>query len=120
MSMDGYPNTRIVVHNLKGSWPNGITIDFTTRRMFWTDSKLQVIESSNLDGSDRRQVIAPSRQRPHAITVFEDHIYWTDRQQIRIYKANKFTGKNRTKLISGTVSMTGLEMYHPLRQPKGK
>ena len=117
--MDGDPNTRVVLHNLTGSWPNGITIDFTARRIFWTDARRKVIESSNLDGSDRRLVIRIQQQHPFSITVFKDIIYWADWKNQAIFKANKFTGENKTMIVRELKTLTGLEIYDPLRQPKG-
>lgn len=119
ISMDGDPNTRVVLHNLTGSWPNGITIDFTTRRIFWTDARFKVIESSNLNGSDRRLVIRIPRQHPFSIAVFKDFIYWADWRSRAIFKANKFTGGNKTVIVRELKTLTGLEIFDPLRQPKG-
>lgn len=119
MSMDGDLSTRSVLHNLTGSWPNGLSIDFTMFRLYWTDAKLRVVETSKLDGSDRRQVLFLPDQHPFSISVFEDHVYWSDWTSEAIYKANKFTGKSRTQVISQAASMMGVEIYHPLRQPNG-
>ena len=119
MSMDGDFSTRAILHNLTGSWPNGLSIDFTLFRIYWTDAKLKVIESSRLDGSDRRQILYLPAQHPFSITVFEDFMYWSDWTSEAIYKANKFTGKGRTQIISQAYSMMGVEIYHPLRQPNG-
>ena len=118
--MDGDPNTRVVLHNVTGGWPNGISIDFTIRRIFWADARLKVIESSNLDGSDRRRVVHLPTQHPFSVTVFEDFIYWSDWQSDAIFKANKFTGNGVTKIVHQVYSIMGVEIYHPLRQPAGK
>ena len=118
--MDGDPSTRVVLHNLTGGWPNGITIDFTTRRVFWTDARRKVIESSSLDGSDRRQVVHLQSQHPFSVTVFEDFVYWSDWQNDAIFKTNKFTGNGTTRIVHGLYSIMGVEIYHALRQPAGK
>ena len=118
--MDGDLSTRVVLHNLTGGWPNGISIDFTIWRIFWADARLKVIESSNLDGSDRRKVVYLPAQHPFSVTVFEDFIYWSDWQSDGIFKANKFTGNGTTRIVHGLYSIMGVEIYHPLRQPTGK
>lgn len=52
--MDG-SDRRIVIEN-GIFWPNGLTIDFSTERLYWADAKLHSIESSDCDGNDRRKV----------------------------------------------------------------
>ena len=37
----------------------------------------------------------------------------------KIYKANKFTGKNKTVLVNEAFSPKDLHIYHPQRQPQG-
>lgn len=52
--MDG--SNRISIVNEGIFWPNGLAIDFSANRLYWTDAKLHVIESSAFDGSDRKKV----------------------------------------------------------------
>ena len=120
MSMDGDLTTRTVLHNLTGSWPNGLSLDFTLFRIYWTDAKLKLIESSKLDGSDRRQIKYLPSQHPFSITVFEDYMYWSEWKNMAIHKANKFTGDEPVELTADSQGIMGIEMYHPLRQPMGK
>eukprot|EP00794_Sanderia_malayensis_P007889 gene7889-8742_t len=120
MSMDGELATRQILHHLNGSWPNGLTIDFTTSRIFWTDAKLKVIESSTLDGRDRRIILRVPTQHPFSISVFEDVLYWADWTNEAIHKANKFTGKDHSYMIRNVFDVMGVAIYHPLRQPTAK
>jgi len=53
--MDGTGRSAVVETSL--FWPNGLTIDHPSLKLYWVDAKHHVIESSNLDGSDRRRVI---------------------------------------------------------------
>ncbi len=119
MSMDGELVTREVLHQLNGSWPNGLTIDFTVSRLYWTDAKLKVIESSKLDGTDRKVILRVPSQHPFSITIFEDLLYWADWTNEAIHKANKFTGKDHGYIIRDVFDVMGVEMYHHLRQPSG-
>ncbi|XP_065070003.1 low-density lipoprotein receptor 1-like [Rhopilema esculentum] len=120
ISMDGDLDTRVVLHNLTGGWPNGISIDFALLRLYWTDAKRKLIESSRLDGSDRRVIRELPDHHPFAITVFEDYMYWTEWSHETIFKADRFTDKGKTTLVSKVSSLMGLEIYHPLRQPTAK
>ncbi|XP_022244841.1 low-density lipoprotein receptor-related protein 4-like isoform X1 [Limulus polyphemus] len=98
-------------------WPNGLAIDYPIKRLFWTDAKHRVIESANLDGSDRKQIVKQGLQHPYAISVFEDYIYWTDWRTKSIHKANKFTGQKKTTVLSNLNFPMELTVVHPLRQP---
>lgn len=90
--MDGSHRQAIISSNIK--WPNGLTLDLMLNRIYWVDAKLNIISSSNLDGSDRRVVLysAEFLRHPFSITVFEDYVYWTDWDKAAVFKANKFNG----------------------------
>lgn len=53
--MDGRNGSTLIAENLEG--PNSLSIDYANYRLYWIDSKLKVIESIRLDGSDRRVCI---------------------------------------------------------------
>eukprot|EP00088_Acartia_fossae_P038737 TRINITY_DN401_c0_g1_i3.p1 TRINITY_DN401_c0_g1~~TRINITY_DN401_c0_g1_i3.p1 ORF type:complete len:692 (-),score=160.89 TRINITY_DN401_c0_g1_i3:145-2166(-) len=89
MSQDGRSSMPVVYENLNE--PKGIFVDETIDRIFWTDSANNLIESANLDGSDRREVVRDSYD-PYGIVVFEDRVYWTDFDHFVLRSANKFTG----------------------------
>lgn len=52
--MDGSDRRTIIADGV--FWPNGLTIDYAAGRLYWADAKHHVIESANLDGSDRKKV----------------------------------------------------------------
>ena len=49
--MDGANAKRLVEDHLK--WPNGLTIDYATDRVFWADAHLDRIEFVEWDGRNR-------------------------------------------------------------------
>ena len=53
--MDG--TGRMVIANSSLFWPNGLTVDYASEKLYWVDAKHHVIECSNLDGSGRKTVI---------------------------------------------------------------
>lgn len=59
--MDG--SMRQVLIDEELFWPNGIALDFEYMRLYWADAKLDKIERSNLDGSDRTVIV--DSQLPH-------------------------------------------------------
>ncbi|GIY65557.1 low-density lipoprotein receptor-related protein 4, partial [Caerostris extrusa] len=62
-------------------------------------------------------IINADLPHPFAITVFEDHLFWTDWQTKSIHRANKFTGRNATTLHTKLHFPMDLIVVHPLRQP---
>lgn len=54
IEMDGKNRKSIITESI--IWPNGLTIDYTANRIYWADAKHHVIESSKLDGMERRKV----------------------------------------------------------------
>lgn len=61
--MDGYNRTSIVTE--KVYWPNGLSLDYPNRRLYFADARLDYIEYCNYDGSGRRQVFANDHVRFH-------------------------------------------------------
>ena len=98
--MDG--SHRQVVLKDKVRWPNGLAIDLVMDKLYWVDAKLNIIGSSNLDGSDSRTILLSTKylRHPFSISVFSDLVYWTEWDTHTIYQANKFTGSNITTLTT--------------------
>lgn len=90
VGMDG--ENRSVVINTKIYWPNGLTLDVATKRIYFADSKLDFIDFCYYNGSGRQQVLAGSHYllHPHSLTLFEDKLYWTDRQLNRVGLTSRF------------------------------
>ena len=49
--MSGESRLPVVSTSLR--WPNGIAIDYSKQKLYWTDAGLDKIERSNLDGTNR-------------------------------------------------------------------
>lgn len=114
--MNGKERKALVTENLE--WPNGLALDGPSRRLYWVDAKLHIIESIGLDGTDRRQVLRTSASHPYAIAVFENKLYWSDWNSMTIQSAHKSSGKNRTTLIREVDLIYGIHIYHPVMKPR--
>ena len=90
--MDGSGRRSIVTGNL--AWPNGLTLDQATNRLFWADAKLEIIEMSDLDGGNR-QTVLPSTAgiHPYGLTIYQDIIYWTDWNSQSVTSYNATSGQ---------------------------
>lgn len=52
---DGTARRNLISQNIY--WPVGLTIDYPAKRLYWIDSKLRLVESCNLNGTDRRLIL---------------------------------------------------------------
>uniref|UniRef100_T1GX99 LRP2 EGF-like domain-containing protein n=1 Tax=Megaselia scalaris TaxID=36166 RepID=T1GX99_MEGSC len=114
MGMDGSNFTRILTWNDDIAWPNTLTIDYFTDRLYWADAHLDYIASADLEGRHRHIVLSGSKV-PHvfALALFDDNIYWTDWNLNAILTANKFTGANYTVLRNTTHRPYDIHINHP-------
>ncbi|XP_054720835.1 low-density lipoprotein receptor-related protein 2-like [Uloborus diversus] len=114
--MDGSNRITLVSTNI--FWPNGIAVDHTTNRLFWTDAQLHTIESITLDGINRKVIIKDSVYHPYSLTVFEDNLYWTDWNTFSLDACNKFTGRKTTLMVrENGKHIMGVHVYHPVLAP---
>lgn len=54
--MDG--TLRTVIISEKIYWPNGLTIDYPTKRLYFADAYLEYIDYCDYNGNNRRQALA--------------------------------------------------------------
>ena len=101
--MDG--EERHAIHEAGLSQPNGITVDYLTERIYWSDSDLDKLEYSNYDGSER--MILETQDygvfHPFALTIVDDILFWTDWETNYLYYTHKDHGNTE-----------GLGLFQPL------
>lgn len=114
--MDGSNRKSIITESVL--WPNGLTIDYTTNKLYWADAKHKVIEAANFDGTERKKIVNRGLPHPFAVTLFEDSLYWTDWHTKSISSANKITGSGLRTIHSGLHFPMDIHSYHSQRQPK--
>ncbi|KAK3706535.1 hypothetical protein QZH41_003271 [Actinostola sp. cb2023] len=105
-----------LVHGKMG-WPTGLTLCHITKKLFWVDAKLHLVEYSNLDGSHRTQLTALRVHHPLGITVFEDFIYWADWRLKTVNRALKWTGEQQQLLHSATGKLHDIQGFLPGNTP---
>lgn len=100
-------------------WPNGLTVDYQDRKIFWADAKLNFIHSCDFDGSNRRTVVSGQSSLPHpfALTLYRDTLFWTDWETRSIHSCNKYNGTQRRVVHENIYSPMDIHIFHSTRQP---
>ncbi|MBZ3890926.1 Low-density lipoprotein receptor-related protein 2 [Sciurus carolinensis] len=115
--MDGSNRKDLVKTKL--GWPAGVTLDMIAKRVYWVDCRFDYIETVTYDGIQRKTVIHGGSLIPHpfGISLFEDHVFFTDWTKMAVMKANKFTETNPQVYYQSSLRPFGVTVYHALRQP---
>ena len=116
-ALDG--SHRITLVNTSVAWPNGLTIDYFSRKIYWADARLDKIEVMNLDGSNRGMVLSDKLPHIFSLTVLGDRLYWTDMKKNSIESLNKRTRNDRQTIIDTMNDLMGLKAVN-LGQTYGK
>ena len=118
--MDG--TGRVTLHQNNLQRPYAITLDFDNQVIYWADSNLQRIESSNVDGSGRRVVVSSGIDEPFDITLLGDMLYISD-QNLGIRVTNKSGGQPVQTVYNqfcSYISTLGLQVVAEERQLQGE
>lgn len=109
--MDGSARKVIVTENL--GWPNGLTIDTPTNRLFWVDAKLDKIEVSDLNGRNRQLIMSSSTNiHPYGLALHQNMLYWTDWSTKSISRFNLSSG-TREGIVDGLQRPMDIHVFDP-------
>jgi low density lipoprotein-related protein 2 len=88
--MDGTKRKTIVATGI--GHPEALTIDFAMgHTLYWVDSKLNTLETMDHEGHKRHVLLRGGiLRRPISVDVFENHIYWVNRDTGAVLQHDKF------------------------------
>ena len=109
--MDG--DARQVLHETQLVSPRGLTLDYENQVLYWID--VSRIESSNVDGSDRRLITSVPFVNGFQISFYDDVLYWTDLNFDAIFSITA-AGNQITALITDFSFGSGIEVVSENRQ----
>ncbi|KAK7603208.1 hypothetical protein V9T40_003207 [Parthenolecanium corni] len=94
-------------------WPNGITIDYIARRIYWVDAREDYIASSNFFGKGFKKIIDQNSKvsHPFSVAVFKDKMYWDDWRSNAIFSADKDHGTGIQVVASALPGLMDLKIY---------
>ncbi|XP_031410157.1 low-density lipoprotein receptor-related protein 2-like [Meleagris gallopavo] len=111
--MDGQQRQTLVSEDL--GWPTGLSIDYLNNdRIYWSDSKENIIESMRHDGTDRTTVLHGVGS-PYSLDVFEGHLYWIAKERGEVWKKDKFGNGEKVKVLTVNPWLTQVRIYHQHR-----
>ena len=112
--LDG-SNRTILVDNL--GFPNGVSIDIDTDRVYWCDAQLDSISSIRIDGTDRKQLPISRTviMHPFGVEVFKDFVYWSDWGKRAILRTTTIGGEV-VHMRQNYSSLMGIRVFHKDKQ----
>uniref|UniRef100_A0A2K5XDN5 LDL receptor related protein 8 n=1 Tax=Mandrillus leucophaeus TaxID=9568 RepID=A0A2K5XDN5_MANLE len=116
--LNGVDRQTLVSDNIE--WPNGITLDLLSQRLYWVDSKLHQLSSIDFSGGNRKMLISSTDflSHPFGIAVFEDKVFWTDLENEAIFSANRLNGLEISILAENLNNPHDIVIFHELKQPR--
>lgn len=108
--MDG--SNRIKLVDFNNSWASGLAIDFTQKRLYWSDAVFNSIESIQFDGKDRREILTTNIVHPFGLSLYKDTLYFTEIIKGTVMKYN-ITTENLTEIDSGNDPLLQTKVYDP-------
>ena len=116
--MDG--TSRMVLHSTNIGAVLGITIDFANQVLYWADNELGKIETSNVDGSNRR-ILSTTILATTTMNYFNGSLYWGDDANGRVL-TGPATQPGSGTFIGGQLTFDAHEIHvvsGELTQPQG-
>lgn len=103
-----------------GAWPNGLTLDYDLRRIYWIDARSDSIHTTTYEGADHQLVIKGHEMlsHPFAIALYGSYVYWTDWRTNSVIRANKWTGAQISVIQRTLTQPFDIQILHPSRQPR--
>ncbi|XP_071951355.1 uncharacterized protein [Antedon mediterranea] len=97
--------------------PNGLTIDFASKRLFFGDRSSSKIESVDYDGLNRKLVFAKPAAHFFDMDIYQDYLLFTEWNENTGVHAIEFeSGREQKSLLHDGIAY-GIKTYSPSRQP---
>ena len=116
--MDG--SSRMVLHRTNLRETYAITLDYENQVLYWADSSLDKIESSFVDGSNRR-TLSTSVRNPYCMVYFDGRLFWGDLDYNRVVMGSASQPGSGTRIGGGvSYDIYGIHVVSMDAQPLGQ
>ncbi|XP_017772684.1 PREDICTED: low-density lipoprotein receptor-related protein 6 [Nicrophorus vespilloides] len=121
-SMDGNATSRQIIVSEDIFWPNGLTLDYENKFIYWIDGKFLFLKKMDYDGYISEKV-KDGLDYPFALTQFHNKLYWTDWKKWSIFvydhitSSLKNTSRDPKELLHSDVVPMDIHVWDPNRQP---
>ncbi|KAL7871335.1 hypothetical protein SRHO_G00063180 [Serrasalmus rhombeus] len=106
-SVEGLHRTVLVGDGLR--LPNALTIDPVSARLCWADAGTKKLECISADGTDRQEINS-GLDYPFSLTIYNNHVYYTDWERSGIVVMDKATGKQTDFLPAQKSHLYGIAL----------
>lgn len=112
-------NRQTIVSSSIG-WPNGITLDLTTKTIYWVDADTDKIESADYSGNNRAQIFHRRAIHPFGVALFGSWLFWTNWiPKPELNRMDRKTGSLQNRLSVSGIRM-GVSVFDSSVQPSCK
>jgi len=101
MSLDG-SNSVVVLVSSSVTHPSGLTINYLTNQLFWTDPDMGTIEYSRLDGSGRTVLLSGQSLNPFKVDVLGNYVVWNSLGAVNFHLIDIVEGGSDTVVTPPT------------------
>ena len=118
--MNGDLTTRRVLVDSDIVWPNGLTLDFKQKKLYWLEAKLGYIAAIDWQGTNRKTIFVGDKQilpQPFAISMSDQVLYWTDWETNSLHSYNISMDIVEKIKVRGKLSPMDIRVFEPSRQP---
>lgn len=85
---------------------SGLTFDWVSKHLYWTDSRKKTVEVSDADGGNRRVLVMTGKGAPRGIYAdpINGYLFWTDQGQKHIARS-RLDGSEQTVIVTQGVDL---------------
>ncbi|XP_030745699.1 low-density lipoprotein receptor-related protein 6 [Sitophilus oryzae] len=96
--MNGDPRTRRIIVSENIYWPNSITVDYKTEKVYWIDGKLLFIKVMDYDGKNLTTILSTGLEYPYRLSQISTKLFWTDWKTLAIHYYDSNSNQRPTEL----------------------
>ena len=117
--LDGSNPVTIISGEAGDYWD--IATDFNSSTLFWTARSAHTIESSDLNGGNRRTIVRlPANSYPRGIALANDRIYWAHSGDEKKLQSGTIHGNDVITLLTDTKTIHALTLVPDLSLPQDR